>query len=48
VRLFLLKNHFWLLTFLSFVSFLFLFFHSQRQEGGHGCRVNKYNLCLLD
>jgi hypothetical protein len=45
---FIKKSFFVINFFLSFVSFLLFFFHSQRREGGHGCRVNKYNLCLFD
>ncbi len=48
---FLLKNHFLLLTFLivcKFFVFLFFFFHFQRRKQRHGFKVNKYNLYLLD
>jgi hypothetical protein len=46
VRLSLLKNHFLLLTFFVVCKF-FVFFHSQRWKwGGHGFRVNKYNLFI--
>ncbi len=49
VRLSLLKNHFLLLTFFVVCKF-FVFFSLSKAEkgGGHGFRVNKCNLCLLD
>jgi hypothetical protein len=35
-------------NFLIVCKFSVLFFHFQRRKGGHGFRVNKYNLYLLD
>jgi len=46
---FLSKNHFLLLTFLIICKFFVIFFHFQRlPKGGHGFKVDKYNLYLLD
>jgi hypothetical protein len=46
---FLSKNHFMLLTFLIVCKFFVIFFHFQRlPKRGHGFKVNKYNLYLLD
>jgi hypothetical protein len=48
MALFWLKNNFLLLIFLIVCKFLVISFHFQRRKGGHGFRVNKYNLYLLD
>ncbi len=37
-----------LLIFLIVCKFLVISFHFQMQKGGHGFKVNKYNLYLLD
>ncbi len=46
--LFLLKNQILLLAFLIVCKFFVIFFHFQRWKGGHGFKVSKYNLYLLD
>ncbi len=45
---FLLKIYFLLLFFLIVCKFSVISFNFQRQKGGHGFRVNYYNLYLLD
>jgi hypothetical protein len=44
-----IKNHFVLLTFLIVCKFfVFFFFTFKGEKGGHGFKVNKYNLYSLD